>query len=63
MIHSARPIVTPVANIVLCCFVFSKFENWNGQTDGRHVRKQLFLPAVTLKMKKLKDSTLLLYSI
>ena len=22
MIHSARPIVKPVANIVLCCFVF-----------------------------------------
>ena len=22
MIHSARPIVTPLANIVFCCFVF-----------------------------------------
>ena len=26
MIHSARPIVTPVANIVFCCFSFAKFE-------------------------------------
>ena len=32
MIHSARPIVTPVANIVFCCFV-SKFEKW-GRTDN-----------------------------
>ena len=26
MIHSARPIVTPVAIIVFCCFVFPDFE-------------------------------------
>ena len=31
MIHSARPIVTPVANILLFCF--SRFEKW-GRTDG-----------------------------
>ena len=31
MIHSARPIVTPAANIVFCCFV-------SLGTDGQHVR-------------------------
>ena len=43
MIHSARPIVTPVANIVFCCFVFLALKSGDG-----HVRKQLPLPAVTL---------------
>ena len=46
MIHSARPIVTPVANIVFCCFVDLK--SGDGRTDGQHVRKQWSLPAVTL---------------
>ena len=50
MIHSARarPIVTPVANIVLCCFVFLDLKSGYGRTDGRndgHVRKQWSLPA------------------
>ena len=43
MIHSARPMVTPIANIVFFCFVFLGDE----RTDGQHVRKQS-LPAVTL---------------
>ena len=41
MIHSARPIVTPVANIVFCCFVFLDLKNGNWRTDGQHVGKQL----------------------
>ena len=32
MIHSARPIVTPVANIVFCCFVFLDLKSGDGQT-------------------------------
>ena len=40
MIHSARPIVTPVANIVFALFCFSRFEKW-GRTDGQHVRKMI----------------------
>ena len=46
MIHSARSIVTPVANIVFCCFVF--LESGDGRTDGQHVQTQWSLPAVTL---------------
>ena len=34
MIHSARPIVTPVASIVFCCFVFLDFKSGDGRTDG-----------------------------
>ena len=41
------PIVTPVANIVFCCFVFLDLKSTYVQTDG-HVRKQWSLPAVTL---------------
>ena len=54
MIHSARPIVTPVANIVFCCFVFLDLKSADGRmrtyvrTYGQYVRKQLSLPAVTL---------------
>ena len=44
MIHSARPIVSPVANIVFCCFVFLDLK----RTYGQHVRKQLSLPTVTV---------------
>ena len=48
MIHSARPIVTPVVNIVFCCFVFLYLKSGDGCTDGQLVQKQLSLPAVTL---------------
>ena len=52
MMHSARPIVTPVANIVFYCFVFLDLKIGDvrtyGWTYGQHVRKQLSLPAVTL---------------
>ena len=48
MIHPARPIVTPEANIAFCCFVFQDLKSGDGRTDGQHVRKQLSLPAVTL---------------
>ena len=34
MIHSARPIVSPVADIVFLLFCFSRFEKW-GRTDVR----------------------------
>ena len=45
MIHSARPTVSPVANIVffdLFCYI------WKVWTDGQHVRKQLSLPAMNV---------------
>ena len=48
MIHSARSIVTPVANIVFCCFVFLDLKSGDGLTYGQHERKQWSLPAVTL---------------
>ena len=32
MIHSARPAVSPVANIVFALFCFARFEKW-GRTD------------------------------
>ena len=32
IIHSARPIVTPVANIVFCCFVFLDLKGGDGRT-------------------------------
>ena len=34
MIHSARPIVTPVANIVFCCLVFLDLKSGDGRTDN-----------------------------
>ena len=34
LIHSARPIVTPVANIVFCCFVFLDLKSGDGRTDN-----------------------------
>ena len=34
MIHSARPIVTLVANIVYCCFVFLDLKSLDGRTDN-----------------------------
>ena len=33
MIHSARPTVLPVVNIVFTCFIFLDFEKWQ-QTDN-----------------------------
>ena len=51
MIQSTRPTVSPVANIVFSCFVLLDFEKWgrtDGCTDVRHVKKQLFLPDVTV---------------
>ena len=35
MIHSARPIVTPVTNIVFCYFVFLDLKSGNRCTKGR----------------------------
>ena len=32
MIHSARPTVSPVANIVFCCFVFLDLKRGDGRT-------------------------------
>ena len=46
MIHSARPMVMPVANIVFCCFVFLDLKSGEGRTDN--MCEHLFLPAVTL---------------
>ena len=34
MIHSARPIVSPVANFVFCRFVFLDLKSGDGQTDN-----------------------------
>ena len=34
MIHSSRPIVTPVANIVFCCFVFLDLKSGEGRTNN-----------------------------
>ena len=36
MIHSARPVVTPVAKIVFCCFVFLDLKS--GDRRGRKDR-------------------------
>ena len=48
MIHSARPIVKPVANNVFCCFIFLDLKSGDGQTDEHYVRKQWAPPAMTL---------------
>ena len=50
MIHSAKPTVTPEANIVFCCFVFLDVKSL-GRTYGQHVRKQLSLPAEHLVVR------------
>ena len=34
MIYSARPTVSPVANIVFYCFVFARFEMWERTGGG-----------------------------
>ena len=46
MVHSATLTVLTVMNIVSLEYLFC-FENW-GRTDGRHVQKQVSLPAVTV---------------
>ena len=44
MIHSATPIVTPLAKTVLCTFnCFSRFEKW-GRTDGRTTCAKIIIP-------------------
>ena len=35
MIHLARHIVTPVAKIFFCCFVFLYLKSGDGRMDGR----------------------------
>ena len=50
MIHSSRPTVSPVVNIVFAWNLFC-FEKWGQtyrRTNGRHVQKQWSLPAVTV---------------
>ena len=44
MIHSARPIVTPVANIVFCCFVFLDLKSGDRRTDGRTTCEKTMIP-------------------
>ena len=41
LIHSARPMVTPVANIVFCCFVFLDLKSGGGWTDGQHAKTMI----------------------
>ena len=44
MIQSARPIVTPVANIVFCCFVFLDLKSGDERTDGRTTCAKTMIP-------------------
>ena len=74
MIHSARPTVSPVANIVFAWNWFCLARFWkvrtcwrtDRRTNGRHVQKQLSLPAVTVGWpsgsKRLKKTFITLYS-
>ena len=67
MIHSARPIVSPVVNIVFAwnLFCFARF--WKVGTDvwteGQHVRKQWSLPAerINLEFSSTKQSEISLH--
>ena len=34
MIHSSRPPVSPIANIVFCCFVLLHLKSGDGRTDN-----------------------------
>ena len=43
LIHSARPIVTPVANIVFCCFVFIDMKRFL-RTYGRTTWAKTMIP-------------------
>ena len=45
MIHSARPIVTPVANIVFCCFVFLDLKSEDERTDNMCEDNDLYRPS------------------
>ena len=51
MIHSARPIVTPVANIVFCCFVFLDLKSGDGRTDNM----TLVWPSGSISTEKKND--------
>ena len=44
MNHSARPIVTPLANIVFCCFVFLDLKSGDGRTDVRTTCAKSMIP-------------------
>ena len=44
MIHSARPIVTPVANIGCFCFVFLDLKSGDGRTDVRTTCAKTMIP-------------------
>ena len=44
MIHSARPIVTPVANNVFCNFVFLDLKSGDGRTYGRKTCAKTMIP-------------------
>ena len=59
MIHSARPTVLPVVNIVFAWNLFC-FEKW-GRTDGRHEQKQWSLPAVTMGSVSWINKTILFF--
>ena len=44
MIHSASPIVTPVANIAFCCLVFLDLKSGDGRTDVRTTSAKTMIP-------------------
>ena len=44
MIHSTRPIVKPVANIVFCCFVFLDLKSVDARTDGLTICAKTIIP-------------------
>ena len=44
MIHWVIPIVTPVANIVFCCYVFLDLKSGDGRTDRRTTCAKTMIP-------------------
>ena len=46
MTHSARPIVTPVANIVFCCFVLLDLKSGDERTDNMCENKDSYRPCL-----------------
>ena len=44
MTHSARHIVTPVATIIFCCFVFLDLKSGDGRTDGQTTCAKTMIP-------------------
>ena len=44
MIHSTKPTVSPVANIVFCCFVILDLKSGDGRTDGRTTCVKTIIP-------------------